>query len=95
MGDLQFQADLLDEVAHRLDLREPNRKAIESVLLRTSDHYDVQGKTGSYECIVDSATGVGKTYVMAGLLEYLAGAEAPVRNFLLLVPVEQSATNQF
>jgi type III restriction enzyme len=86
MGELQFQPDLLDEVAHRLDLREPNRKAIESVLLRTSDHYDVQGKTEPYECIVDSATGVGKTYVMAGLMEYLAGAEVPVRNFLLLTP---------
>ncbi|MGC3000129.1 DEAD/DEAH box helicase family protein [Streptomyces sp. G35A] len=86
MGELQFQPDLLEEVAHRLDLRQPNRKAVESVLLRTSDHYDVQGKTEPYECIVDSATGVGKTYVMAGLMEYLAGATAPVRNFLLLAP---------
>ncbi|MCI4142255.1 DEAD/DEAH box helicase family protein [Streptomyces sp. MMS20-AI2-20] len=86
MGQLQFQPELLAEVAHRLDLREPNRKAIESVILRTSDHYDVQEKTEPYECIVDSATGVGKTYVMAGLMEYLAGAENPVRNFLLLAP---------
>ena len=86
MGELQFQPDLLDEVAHRLDLREPNRKAVESVLLRTSDHYDVQSNTEPYECIVDSATGVGKTYVMAGLMEYLAGAETPARNFLLLAP---------
>ncbi|MFI7230616.1 DEAD/DEAH box helicase family protein [Nonomuraea angiospora] len=86
MGELQFQPDLLDEVAHRLDLRTPNRKAIESVVLRTSEHYDVQGKTEPFECIVDSATGVGKTYVMAGLMEYLAGAEAPARNFLLLTP---------
>ncbi|SEO94871.1 DEAD/DEAH box helicase family protein [Actinacidiphila rubida] len=86
MGVLQFQPELLDQVAHRLTLREPNRKAIESVLLRTSDHYDVQEKTEPYECIVDSATGVGKTYVMAGLMEYLAGAETPARNFLLLAP---------
>ncbi|MFG2779228.1 DEAD/DEAH box helicase family protein [Streptomyces prunicolor] len=86
MGELQFQADLLNEVAHRFDLREPNRKAIESVILRTSDHYDVQEQIPPFECIVDSATGVGKTYVMAGLMEYLAGAEKPVRNFLLLAP---------
>jgi type III restriction enzyme len=86
MGELQFQPDLLDEVAHRLDLRVPNRKAIESVVLRTSEHYDVQGRTEPFECIVDSATGVGKTYVMAGLMEYLAGAKAPARNFLLLTP---------
>ncbi|MGW6268693.1 DEAD/DEAH box helicase family protein [Streptomyces sp. NPDC055060] len=86
MGELQFQADLLNEVAHRLDLREPNRKAIESVILRTSDHYDVQERIHPFECIVDSATGVGKTYVMAGLIEYLAYAENPSRNFLLLAP---------
>ncbi|MGY1578501.1 DEAD/DEAH box helicase family protein [Streptomyces sp. MN13] len=86
MGELRFQADLLDEVAHRLDLREPNRKAIESVILRASDHYDVQERSDAFECIVDSATGVGKTYVMAGLMEYLAGAESPARNFLLLAP---------
>ncbi|MGQ4368048.1 DEAD/DEAH box helicase family protein [Streptomyces violaceoruber] len=86
MGVLQFQPELLDQVAHRLTLREPNRKAIESVLLRTSDHYDVQEKSEPYECIVDSATGVGKTYVMAGLVEYLAGAETPARNFLLMAP---------
>ncbi|MCC3762564.1 DEAD/DEAH box helicase family protein [Glycomyces sp. TRM65418] len=86
MGELQFQADLLNEVAHRLDLRAPNREAVRSVLLRTSDHYDVQENTEPYECIVDSATGVGKTFVMAGLMEYLAGAEAPARNFLLLAP---------
>lgn len=84
MGELQFQTDLLNEVAHRLDLREPNRKAIESVILRTSDHYDVQERTQPFECIVDSATGVGKTYVMAGLIEYLADVEHPARNFLLL-----------
>ncbi|MFC6880249.1 MULTISPECIES: DEAD/DEAH box helicase [Actinomadura] len=86
MGELRFEPDLLDEIAHRLDLRKPNRRAIESVILRTSDHYDVQGKTEAYECIVDSATGVGKTFVMAGLMEYLAGAQAPARNFLLLAP---------
>jgi len=98
MGELQFQPDLLDEVAHRLDLREPNRKAVESVLLRTSDHYDVRGKIEPYECIVDSATGVGKTYVMAGLMEYLAGAETPARNFLLLAPgrtIRDKSTRNF
>ncbi len=94
MGELQFQPDLLDEVAHRLDLREPNRKAVESVLLRTSDHYDVRGKIEPYECIVDSATGVGKTYVMAGLMEYLAGAETPARNFLLLAPGARYETSR-
>lgn len=86
MGELNYDPNLLAEIAHRLDLREPNRRAIETVALRTSDHYDVSERTDVYECVVDSATGVGKTYVMAGLIEYLAGRDQAARNFLLLAP---------
>lgn len=98
MGDLRFESDLLDEVAHRLDLRDPNKEAIQSVVLRTSQHYDVDELTTPFECIVDSATGVGKTYVMAGLVEYLAGSERPARNFLLLAPgrtIRDKSINNF
>jgi type III restriction enzyme len=49
-------------------------------------HYDVDGRTGVFECIVDSATGVGKTYVLAGLIEYLALADPPAKNYLILAP---------
>lgn len=86
MGELRFDDGLLAEVAHRLDLREPNRKAIESVALRVTDHFDGQESPPPFEYIVDSATGVGKTYVMAGLIEYFAGTDTPARNFLLLAP---------
>lgn len=86
MGDLRYDANLLEEIAHRLDLREPNRLAVETVALRTSDHYDVQGSSDPLELIVDSATGVGKTYVMAGLVEYFAGTDRPARNYLVLAP---------
>ena len=86
MGDLQFENDLLDEIAHRLELRQANRDAVQTVALRTSDHYDVNGGETPFECIVDSATGVGKTYVMAGLIEYFAGIATPARNFLVLAP---------
>ena len=86
MGELNYDPNLLAEIAHRLDLREPNRKAVETVALRTTDHYDVEENTDVYECIVDSATGVGKTYVMAGLIEYFAGRDRAARNFLLLAP---------
>jgi type III restriction enzyme len=86
MSDINIDEHLLSEVAARLDLREPNRQAIESVAAMTSQHFDVDGKDAPYECVVDSATGVGKTYVMAGLLEYFAGLGTPARNFLLLAP---------
>lgn len=98
MGELQFDSNLLDEVAHRLDLRAPNREAVRSVVLRTSQHYDVDEQTTPFACIVCSATGVGKTYVMAGLIEYLAGADAPARNFVLLAPgrtIRDKSVNNF
>ncbi|MCK0441235.1 DEAD/DEAH box helicase family protein [Gordonia alkaliphila] len=78
--------DLVAEISARLDLREPNRQALESVALATSQHFDVDHEPPPFECVVDSATGVGKTYVMAGLIEYFSQIETPVRNFLILAP---------
>ena len=86
MSDIQVNEDLLSGIGHRLELREPNYEAVKSVAAMTSMHFDVDGKAAPFECIVDSATGVGKTYVMAGLIEYFAGLETPARNFLLLAP---------
>lgn len=86
MSDLSIDSDLLEEVRHRLTLRAPNAQAVESVAFMMSQHYDVEGKEEPFECIVDSATGVGKTYIMAGLIEYLAGIDTPARNFLILTP---------
>ncbi|MCB1256390.1 MAG: DEAD/DEAH box helicase family protein [Microthrixaceae bacterium] len=86
MADLNVDTNLLAEINHRLDLREPNAEALSSVAQAVSLHYDVLEKGSPFTCIVDSATGVGKTYVMAGLIEYFAGRDTPVRNFLLLAP---------
>lgn len=86
MSNIQINYDLLSEIGHRLELRKPNREAVESVAAMTSMHFDVDGKAAPFDCIVDSATGVGKTYVMAGLIEYFAGLATPARNFLLLAP---------
>jgi type III restriction enzyme len=86
MSGIHINDDLLSEIAHRLELRKPNRAAVESVAAMTSMHFEVDVKAAPFECVVDSATGVGKTYVMAGLIEYFAGLETPARNFLLLAP---------
>lgn len=83
---LTVDDSLIAEIAHRMSLRAPNRDAVRSVAYAVSQHYDVEGKEGPFECIVDSATGVGKTFVLGGLLEYFAGADTPARNFLLLAP---------
>lgn len=86
MGEPNVDKALLAEIKNRLDLREPNAAAVESVANVVSHHFDVQGMGTPFECIVDSATGVGKTYVMAGLIEYFAGRDPAARNFLLLAP---------
>ncbi|WP_162877248.1 DEAD/DEAH box helicase family protein [Mycobacterium persicum] len=98
MSDLSVDSDLLDEITHRLELRAPNAAAVEAVVKAVSQHFDVEGKDAPFECIVDSATGVGKTYVLAGLIEYLAGRDTPARNFLLLAPgrtIRDKSINNF
>lgn len=98
MPDLNVDQDLLVEISHRLDLRDPNSDALTNVARAVSQHFDVEGKEGPLTCIVDSATGVGKTYVMAGLIEYFAGRTPPARNFLLLAPgstIRDKSINSF
>src|SRR3954452_1449872 len=98
MTDLNVDTNLVSEVRHRLTLRDPNALAVESVVNVISQHYDVEGGESPLEVIVDSATGVGKTYIMAGLLEYLAGRDDPARNFLLLAPgrtIRDKSINNF
>lgn len=89
MTGVQFDPDLLGAVAARLDLREPNREAVHSVAIEMSQHLDVDhagdDPAPTFECVVDSATGVGKTFIMAGLMEYLA-ADRGVRNFAVIAP---------
>lgn len=75
----------LAAVASRLDLREPNREAVESIAFELARHYRIDHRPAPFEGVVDSATGMGKTYIFAGALEYLAYAEG-VRNFALIAP---------
>lgn len=98
MPDLNVDSNLVAEVSHRLTLRDPNALALESVVNVISQHYDVEDGESPLEMIVDSATGVGKTYIMAGIMEYLAGTADPARNFLLLAPgrtIRNKSTNNF
>lgn len=86
MTALRIDEHLLEEIRHRLTLRTPNADAVKSAVAMLSQHYDVEGKTEPFHCVIDSATGVGKTFIMVGIIEYLAGVEAPARNFLILTP---------
>ncbi len=76
--------DVLEAVAARLQLRAPNKDALDSLVFELVQHYSVDRKLSPFECVIDSATGVGKTFIMVGALEYLAAQG--VRNFLIVAP---------
>ena len=83
-GDIDIDLDRLEEVASRLDLRKPNREALESLAFEMSQHFDVDGRPAPFECVIDSATGVGKTYILLGGIEYFAARG--MRNFAVIAP---------
>jgi type III restriction enzyme len=85
VSELQIDFDLIADVASRLDLREPNKEALESIAAEVSQHYDVEGGDPPFEAVVDSATGVGKTYILAATIEYFAAAKG-TRDFAVITP---------
>ncbi len=85
MTELSIDLNEIEAVSARLDLRTPNREALESIVFELAQHYEVEGKHDTFEAVVDSATGVGKTYILASAMEYLAGT-AGVRNFAVIAP---------
>lgn len=85
MGNLQLFDDLISEIAARLDLREPNRDAVLTLAAAVSQYYDVDEQAPPFEAVVDSATGVGKTYILAGAMEMFAAAHG-VRDFVIVTP---------
>lgn len=84
-GLLDVDHDLLAVIKHQMELRPPNADAVEDIATAISDHIDRLGRTDPFEGVVDSATGVGKTYVLAGAIDYLAQARG-WSNFVVIVP---------
>src|SRR6266567_2344305 len=85
MGELVLHADEVAEIAARLDLREPNMRAVETLDGRLSQFYDVEEREGPFEVVLDLATGVGKTYVLTGAMELLVGTRE-VSDFVVVTP---------
>jgi len=82
---LHLFEDTIAEIDARLDLREPNREAIQTLAAEISQYYDVDEKQPPFEAVIDSATGVGKTYVLTGAIELLASCN-DVREFVIITP---------
>ncbi|MBW3068412.1 DEAD/DEAH box helicase family protein [Actinomyces sp. 594] len=70
---------LVDEIAARFDLRAPNRDALKTLVERLGASEDQ-----FVELVADLATGVGKTFLMSALIEYLA--QQGVRHVLVVTP---------
>lgn len=75
---IPYDESLVERIAHTLDLRTPNRAALD-MLAQALDAAD-----DGEEFIADLATGVGKTYIAGGLLDYLY--ESGVRNVVIVTP---------
>ena len=80
---LEFDEGLLDNVAAQLQLRAPNRDAIEVLALAMSHWYE-QDRGTFFEGVIDAATGVGKTFIIAGAIDYFAAQG--IRNFAVIAP---------
>jgi type III restriction enzyme len=80
-----LDSDLLAEIDGMLDLRTPNRDAVETLAYELWSHYQQQGHEHPFEGVIDSATGVGKTFVIVAAVEYLARARG-VRDFVVVAP---------
>ena len=79
-----FDLDRIESIASRLELREPNKEALESIVFASARHYEIDREPPPFEAVADIATGVGKTYVLAALIEYLA--QDGIRNFAVIAP---------
>lgn len=76
---------LIAEIAGALDLRTPNTLALATIAHRLTAHYSGGDHGQAFEGVVDAATGVGKTFIMAGVIDYLAES-AGIRNFAIIAP---------
>lgn len=77
-------ASILEAVSAKLDLREPNIRAVETLAAELAQWFEVDERDAPFEGVIESATGVGKTYILAGSIEYLA--TQGVRNFAVITP---------
>ena len=77
--DIAYDEALIEEIAARFDLRDPNKRALATLVKRLAS-----GGFVYQELVADLATGVGKTFLMSSLIEYLA--TQGVRHVLVVTP---------
>ncbi len=87
---IPYNPSLVETVAHTLDLRTPNRDALDTLAQHLAD------SDPGTSLVADLATGVGKTFIAGALIDYLA--ESGTRNILIVTPgktIQQKTVDNF
>lgn len=85
MTDRVVDLNALAEISGRMNLRKPNQQAVYSIATALYAYYNQERGEPPMESLVVSATGVGKTYILAATIEYMARVEG-IRNFAVITP---------
>ena len=64
--NISFDSDLIESISSDFDLRAPNKEALRKIVFALDGDYD-----SDVMQVLNLATGVGKTYLMAAFIEYL------------------------
>lgn len=64
--NISFDSDMLESISSEFDLRAPNKEALRQLVFTLDGDYDP-----AVMQVLNLATGVGKTYLMAAFVEYL------------------------
>ena len=76
---LNLDNDLVEEISSDFDLRAPNKEALIELIKTLSGGYNSDDMQ-----VLNLATGVGKTYLMAAFIEYLR--KQGIKNVLIVTP---------
>ena len=77
--NISFDSDMLESISAEFDLRAPNKEALRQLVFTLDGDYDP-----SVMQVLNLATGVGKTYLMAAFVEYLR--RQGVGNVVIVTP---------
>ncbi len=77
--NINFDSDMLESLSSEFDLRTPNKEALRQLVFTLDGDYDP-----SVMQVLNLATGVGKTYLMAAFVEYLR--RQGVGNVVIVTP---------
>lgn len=77
--NVSFDSDMLESISAEFDLRAPNKEALRKLVFTLDGDYDP-----AVMQVLNLATGVGKTYLMAAFVEYLR--RQGVGNVVIVTP---------